>query len=130
MQNIYIANRIKELCKINSTSVKSLLENCGIRSGYIYDLEKRSISPSLETIAKIADYFNCTIDSIVREPVISYTLAGDVSADPLVITEDEYDVLRKYRQLPDKAKGKLEERLDQLFTENFKGVSPAEEKTA
>jgi transcriptional regulator with XRE-family HTH domain len=130
MQNAYIANRIKELCKINSISVALLVRETSLNKSIIYDLEKRNQTPSIETITKIADYFNCTIDSIVREPVISYTLAGDVSADPLVITEDEYDVLRKYRQLPEKAKGKLEERLEQLFAENFKGVSPAEEKTA
>jgi transcriptional regulator with XRE-family HTH domain len=130
MQNVYISKRIKDLCKEKSISVATFLSDNKLSKGLIYELEKRNVTPSIDTIAKIADYFNCTIDSIVREPVISYTLAGDVSADPLVITEDEYDVLRKYRQLPDKAKGKLEERLDQLFTENFKGVSPAEEKTA
>ena len=54
MQNAIIANRIKVLCKQQNLSISQMLIDCGLTKSFIYDLEKRSTSPSCERIVKIA----------------------------------------------------------------------------
>lgn len=65
MDNTQVANRIKELCKLNGSSVSKMLEVCNIRKSLIYDLEKRNASPSIEVIGQIADYLNCSVDYLL-----------------------------------------------------------------
>lgn len=65
MQNIHITTAIKDLCKKNNIPVSSLLKECNLTKSFIYDLEKRSTSPSCEKITKIADYFDCSVDYLL-----------------------------------------------------------------
>jgi phage repressor protein C with HTH and peptisase S24 domain len=65
MQNVHIANTIKKLCKIKKVSIKDFQEVCDLSKSFIYDLEKRSASPSCAKISKIADYFNCSVDYLL-----------------------------------------------------------------
>ena len=65
MQNIHIATIIKELCKQNGISISLLLNECSLTKSFIYDLEKRSTSPSCEKITRIADYLDCSVDYLL-----------------------------------------------------------------
>lgn len=65
MQNSYIANRIKYLCKSKHISITELLTTCELSKSFIYDLEKRSSSPSCLKISRIADYLNCSVDYLL-----------------------------------------------------------------
>lgn len=65
MQNIHISTTIKNLCKANGISITSLLHDCKLTKSFIYDLEKRSASPSCEKITKIADYLGCSVDYLL-----------------------------------------------------------------
>ena len=62
MQNEQIANRIKRLCKEKDIAVNTLIRECNLSKSLIYDLEKRNTSPSVRTLTKIADYFDCSLD--------------------------------------------------------------------
>lgn len=65
MQNIHITNTIKKLCKEKGISITSFLNECHLTKSFIYDLEKRSTSPSCEKITKIADYLDCSVDYLL-----------------------------------------------------------------
>lgn len=65
MQNIYISQTIKKLCKEKNISITELQKNCDLSKSFIYDLEKRSASPSCLKISKIADYLNCSVDYLL-----------------------------------------------------------------
>ncbi len=65
MQNINITTTIKTLCKQKKISITALLNECNLTKSFIYDLEKRSTSPSCEKIAKIADYLDCSVDYLL-----------------------------------------------------------------
>lgn len=65
MNNAQVANRIKEICKIKGSSISKMLEICSIRKSFIYDLEKRNASPSIEIIGQIADYLDCSVDYLL-----------------------------------------------------------------
>lgn len=62
MQNEQIANRIKRLCKEKDIAANTLIRECNLSKSLIYDLEKRNTSPSVRTLTKIADYFDCSLD--------------------------------------------------------------------
>ena len=65
MQNIVLSARIKEQCKKQRTTVKSLLENCEMNRNTIYDLEKRAVFPGCDKLARIADYLDCSVDYLL-----------------------------------------------------------------
>ena len=66
VNQVFIAN-VKRLCKVHGVTMKKLLENCGLNKGYVYDIEKRDISPSIETLYVIANYFGVSTDSLLTE---------------------------------------------------------------
>ena len=65
MSNAQVATRIKEICKVRGSSISKMLEACSIRKSFIYDLEKRNASPSIEIIGQIADYLDCSVDYLL-----------------------------------------------------------------
>ncbi|MDE5771673.1 MAG: hypothetical protein K2I06_08640 [Ruminococcus sp.] len=65
MNNAQIAQNIKDECKTKKVSVSKLLEDCVIRKGFIYDLEKRDYTPSVEIMGKIADYLDVSVDYLL-----------------------------------------------------------------
>lgn len=65
MSNAQVATRIKEICKVRGSSISKMLEVCSIRKSFIYDLEKRNASPSIEIIGQIADYLDCSVDYLL-----------------------------------------------------------------
>lgn len=65
VQNVHIAKTIKELCKSNGITISTLLLECNLTKSFIYDLEKRSASPSCDKLSRIADYFSCSVDYLL-----------------------------------------------------------------
>lgn len=61
MLNQQVAQRIKTLCKEKGTSISKMLSACGLSQSYLYEIEKRDKSPRLDTLAKIANYLECSI---------------------------------------------------------------------
>lgn len=65
MKNTQIAQNIKTICKTQKKTISQMLMDCDLSKSFIYDLEKRNRSPSCDTISRIADYFDCSIDYLV-----------------------------------------------------------------
>lgn len=65
MQNQYIVSRIKLLCKQKKITLSELIEKCNLAKSFIYDTEKRMVSPSCEKISKISDYLDCSVDYLL-----------------------------------------------------------------
>ena len=65
MENAHIAYKIKLLCKLRGITISELLFKCNITKSFIYDLEKRSTSPSCDKLSRIADYLDCSVDYLL-----------------------------------------------------------------
>ncbi len=65
MQNIQISTTIKTLCKTKGITISVLLTDCNLTKSFIYDLEKRTTSPSCDKISRIADYLDCSVDFLL-----------------------------------------------------------------
>ncbi len=95
MQNIQIAKNIKMLCKDKGISVTELLQQCGLSKSFIYDLEKRAISPSCQKITNIADYLECSVDYLLGrtdDPNLYFIDGSSVKNNP--------KLMKMYKLLP------------------------------
>lgn len=97
MNNAQIAQRIKDTCKIKGCSISKMLEFCNIRSGLIYDLEKRDYTPSIALIEKIADYFNVSVDYLLGR-TDNTSISNSIE---LNITGRDKEILTAYKNNPD-----------------------------
>ncbi len=88
--NERLAQGIRALAKARGITVKQTLEDCGINRNFLYDLEHGGSSPSVDKIARIAEYFG----------VSTATLLGTGG-------EDAAAFLALYEQLSPEAKGAL-----------------------
>jgi len=67
-----------------------MLGACGISRNLIYDMERRNITPSTETMLKIANYLDCTVDYLAgRTSYLSTALpAQGLPEDAIAIVND------------------------------------------
>lgn len=65
MQNEQIASRIKAICKEKKIAIALMLAECDISKSFIYDTEKRRVSPSCASVTKIADYLDVSVDYLL-----------------------------------------------------------------
>ena len=66
-----ISEIIKSYAQKKKVSIKQLLEDCKINKGFIYDLEHKSTYPSIDKMAKIANYLGIPIDFLLGTGVFS-----------------------------------------------------------
>lgn len=59
----YTYDTVKSLCKSNGLSISRLEKKCGIANGTVG--RWRKYSPKVTTLAKVADFFGVTVDSLV-----------------------------------------------------------------
>ena len=61
-----LLDQIKFQCKKHNTSVVKLEDSLGFGRGTIYKWAE--VSPSVQNLKKVADYFGCTIDELLTSP--------------------------------------------------------------
>ncbi|ECX6990192.1 XRE family transcriptional regulator [Listeria monocytogenes] len=92
-----LLDRIKELCKKRSISVKMLEENLNFPSNTVYQWKKRT--PGIDKLQKVADYFNVSVDYLLGRTTvmsISQNSALDTIAahiDPGASTEELEEII-------------------------------------
>lgn len=95
--NKEIAQTIRDLAKAKGVTVKDTLAACRINRNFIYDLEHGNSSPSVDKIARIAEYFGTTSAKLLGGG------EGDVAA-----------LLGLYEKLPPEAKAELRAYMERL----------------
>ncbi len=65
MDNKQTANIIKVLAKEKGTNPTNVFQKIGISKNFIHNLIKQGSKPSVESIEKLADYFNVSTDYIL-----------------------------------------------------------------
>lgn len=94
--------RVKELCKNRGITVKRLEEKLEIPYNTIYQWKR--ITPSLDKIQKVADFFNVSIDYLlgrtdqknVVEDTTVYTIAAHHDGEEW--TEEELEEIERFKQ--------------------------------
>lgn len=87
-------DRLRELCKQNSTTVTAMLAELGLSTGSTGNWKKGQL-PKGDVLKQIADYLNTSID---------YLVYGEYKCN---LTEEEKHLLELYQITPDRAKYKV-----------------------
>ena len=95
-----IFSRIKELCAENNITLNKLEAEMGMSASSISKW-KHSVSPTIDKIAKIASYFNVSIDYLVGVSDIKST------ADTLAGNPDYISLQRARERMTDKDKTRM-----------------------
>ncbi|MBQ3234983.1 MAG: helix-turn-helix transcriptional regulator [Clostridia bacterium] len=104
---------IKELRVENNLTQKELADKIGVTNKSIWAYETGYAIPPIETLIKLADVFNCSLDYLVgRENELGYILTDNSES---TLTEDEKFLLYAYRKLEDKDKKVLNKLLIALI---------------
>lgn len=65
MTNSQLIINIKSICKTQNIPLSEMLEKCNLSKGFIYDVEKRNRTPSIDKITAIAEYFGVSVDYLL-----------------------------------------------------------------
>lgn len=110
---MYYYRRLRDLREDSDKSQKEIAEYLEISQVqyHRYESGKREIPYHL--VIKLADYYNVSVDYISE-------LSDEKSRRNITLTDDELSIIRKFRTLNDRLKGRLLERLDFLYSQNMR----------
>lgn len=60
-----VADRIKSTAKQKKCSVGALLSDCGLSKNTLSSMRSGGFLPRIETIVRIADYLDCSVDYLL-----------------------------------------------------------------
>lgn len=106
--SIKLANKLKELRKVNDYSLDKLSEISGISKSYLWELEnprnfKKPINPSIEKLTKIAEVLGVSTDELLSEMFETKKNEDNIRKEAF---------FRKYESLDTDAKEKLDQILE------------------
>ena len=62
-----IGDNIRTLRKSKNTTQEKFAELVDVSARSVSNIENGEVTPSLQTVVNIAEYFNCSVDSIIRK---------------------------------------------------------------
>lgn len=87
---------LKELRKQNNLSQQKLADILHVSQQSVYKYENNITSPDIETLIRMADYFNTSIDYLVEHTDIPHKI------EPVkenMLNEDETKLIERYRKM-------------------------------
>lgn len=90
---------LKELRETASISQKQLAEAIGVSQQSINKYENHNIEPDIETLIRIADYFDTSVDYLIGHTLIRRKIENVSTYE---LNDDEGKIIEQYRQLSKK----------------------------
>lgn len=85
-----VVQNISDECKKQGIKKKDLLEDCGLNQSYFSHIVNRNQMPTLDTIARIADKLDCSIDYLIgREKSSETTIDSEAFENNIKNLSDE-----------------------------------------
>lgn len=114
-----IAETIKSIAKSKNVVVSKMLFECELNKNTISTMQSGGYFPRVDTLTKIADYLDCSVDYLLGR-------TDDVRNAPALtsgeLTEHERLVLKAYRNKPE-----MQSSVDKLLDVPTGGISIAED---
>ena len=105
-----------ELCKSKNLTPSAVAQNIGL-SNAIPTKWKNGALPKSEILLKLAEYFDCSID---------YLLKGKEKSSKSDLSDLELEALEKFKKLEDVDKGRILDRMETIF----ESYSPEQKENA
>lgn len=100
---------LKRLRELSGTTQRQLAEAIGVSQQSVNKYENHNIEPDIETLIRIADYFNTSVDCVIGHG------EGRISGsnfDTLELSAVENELIRRYRLLDPKQRKCIETVID------------------
>lgn len=88
--------RIKQLREKAGLSQKALAERIGVSQQSINKYENHNIEPDIETLIRIADTFDTSVDYLIGHSALDHRIETIRACD---LNADEFTLLERYRAL-------------------------------
>lgn len=102
---------IRDLCRKNKISITTLEENLGFSNG---SLQKKGYLRS-DRLLTVANYFNVTMEYLINADLAKNDQPTIINDEKEVLSEDEQNIITKYRKLPPDAQNTLTDLLNSLY---------------
>ena len=96
---------LKRLRELSGTTQRQLAEAIGVSQQSVNKYENHNIEPDIETLIRIADYFNTSFYCVIG---LGYGLIRGSNFDTLVLSAVESELTRRYRLLDPKQRKCIE----------------------
>lgn len=107
---------IKDLRIENNLTQKELADKLGVTNKSVWAYENGYAVPPIETLIKLADTFNCTVDYLVgREQ--EYTIIN--FNQEVLSTTEEFELVRNYRKLSARDKFVVSKLINNLIENRY-----------
>ena len=114
---------LKQERKKKGLSQMAFAKLFGVSQQTIGSWETNRTSPDLESLSKLARFFNVSVDYLLGLTDIPYTIDDYIAKQKKTGTQpaadeysaDERKIIDMYRQLSEKDKGKIEGRLEEML---------------
>ena len=100
---------LKRLREVSGTTQRQLAEAIGVSQQSVNKYENHNIEPDIETLIRIADYFNTSVDCVIGHG--KERISGSDS-DTLELSAAERELIRRYRLLDPKQRKCIETVID------------------
>lgn len=67
--NAIIAEKIKKECMRQNITIKSMLQELNINVNAVQQMQKNDSTPNYKSIARICDYLNISVDTLLERPI-------------------------------------------------------------
>lgn len=96
---------LKQLRTIKGISQKQLAEIMSLSQQSINKYENHGVEPDIDTLIKLADYFNTSVDYLIGHTNINHKIEPVNFFD---LNNDETELLTKYRNVSDVEKASIQ----------------------
>ena len=103
---------LKELREDRSVSQKQLAEAIGVSQQSINKYENHNIEPDIETLIRIADYFETSVDYLIGHSAIRHKIECLTTYD---LNAQESNIVKKFRKLSNKQKACIATVIDSYY---------------
>lgn len=101
--NTIIAEKIKRECMRQNITIKTMLQELSIGKDTVQQMYKYDKTPNYKSIARICDYLNISIDTLLERPAPSTPAPPDLNTAVSVVAAAAHispDALRAVLHLP------------------------------
>ncbi len=121
-------NRLKELRESKGLNMREAARLMGMPYTTYVNYEKGAREPNSETLVQLADFFETSIDYLLcKTDLNQYAPAQSVTPAHVrglpVLSDDELELVEKYRQLTELNKGRVLQQIDTLLDAQSKAAA-------
>jgi len=120
-----IGDRIKNLRSKLNLNQSDFSNAIGISQGNLSEIENNKVSPSIETSISISRYSKVTLDWLLKgdNDIIDNSISNEAHSNikliPLEVTEDEYVILKMYKDVGDIDKQKIKDMIKEILYKSY-----------